>query len=148
LEIWRDGFAAFRQSPLLGIGMDNYQEIADGYVAHNSFVQAFVELGFIGGTFFTSAFALGLWDPFRLTPQYLARLTPLVQPLRLCLLALLAGNVMGMMSSSRTYTVPTYMLLGLATVFGSLVTKQLPVLALRFDMRLAGRLAALSAGLL
>ena len=50
VNLWREGMVLFKQYPLFGIGMDQYAENV-GLVAHNSFVHAYVELGFLGGKF-------------------------------------------------------------------------------------------------
>jgi O-antigen ligase len=148
LEIWSAGFDAFRETPVFGIGMDQYQDVAGGYVAHNSFVQCYTEVGFVGGTCFTGAFGLGLWLPYRLGPRRLPRLEPALRRLRPCLVALVAGSIVGMLSSTRSYGVPTYMLLGVCAVYVRLATRESPGLALRWNPRLVGRLAALSAAVL
>lgn len=74
LRSWEAGSRALSESPLLGIGADNYVEAWDrymprnvretAYTAHNTWMQVVVELGFLGlGVFATmvSAAAWGLW---------------------------------------------------------------------------------------
>ena len=63
IKIWNDGFVLMQGSPVFGIGMNQYAEQLR-IAAHNSFVHCYVELGFIGGTFFFALFYL----PF-LVPQ-------------------------------------------------------------------------------
>ena len=57
IKIWIEGFGLLRESPVFGIGMNQYAEQLRT-AAHNSFVQCYVELGFIGGTFFFALFYL------------------------------------------------------------------------------------------
>ena len=97
-----------------------------GLVAHNSFVHAYVEMGMIGGTLFVGAFAtaaLTLYHWKRLEkprlPRELAAAWPFV-------LAIVAGYSVGVFSLSRNYFVPTYMCLGIATVFLSLTVPKPP----------------------
>lgn len=145
LELWSEGFAALREHPVFGIGMNRYEEMAGGLAAHNSFVHCYTELGLVGGTFFTGACGLGLWLLSRLGPHHLPRLDPELGRLRPCLTAILLGYMVGMLSSTRSYSIPTYLLLGLSSVYVRLATGHLPEPVLRFDTRLLGRLAAASA---
>ena len=55
IQLWSQGLDLFRESPLFGVGMNEYAERA-GLVAHNSFVHTYAELGFFGGTMFAGAF--------------------------------------------------------------------------------------------
>jgi O-antigen ligase len=51
--IWRDGFAAFAEHPLIGVGSDMYPSINSlGKAAHNSFLSVLVEVGLIGFALF------------------------------------------------------------------------------------------------
>ena len=85
--------------------MNQYVEEV-GIVAHNSFVQCYVELGIIGGMFFFALCYLparalqsgNLNEPTRLDSE-LMRLRPLV-------FALLVASVVGMLSSTRSYSLP------------------------------------------
>src|SRR5438067_225141 len=49
--LWFEGFEAMKRNPVTGIGVGQYSE-ETGFVAHNSFVHAFVETGLIGGCCF------------------------------------------------------------------------------------------------
>jgi len=115
IQLWSDGLDIFRVSPLIGIGMDNYRQFSN-HVAHQSFIHCFSELGVIGGTLFLGAFYFALKGVFDLRNRLddvdpeLARLYPF-------LAAMLVGYTMGICFLSRSYIVPTYMMLGLAVVF-------------------------------
>jgi O-antigen ligase len=130
IEIWREGMTLFQTAPVFGIGMDRYVEEV-GYVAHNSFVQCYTELGFVGGTLFFGAFFLACLLPFhglRGSARMLASNSGSAaeadmpgppsdfeaQRFRPYLLAIAAGYVVGMFSSTRSYSLPTYLVLGLA----------------------------------
>ena len=54
IQLWSDGLMFFQQSPLFGIGMENYRQFSR-HVAHNSFIHCFAELGLLGGTLFLGA---------------------------------------------------------------------------------------------
>ncbi len=117
LLLWRDGFQAIKSPNLLfGIGEGMYADYA-GLVAHNSFIHAYVELGIVGGTLFFGCFffaALGFWRLWRM-PQPLGhremrRMLPFAA-------ALTAGWATGLLTLSRTYVVPTFMILGFAAAY-------------------------------
>lgn len=59
-------------------------------------------------------------------------------------IALVVGSIVGQFSSSREYSQPTYMILGIATVFLSLAATRLPASEMRFSPKLALRLIAVS----
>ena len=60
LQLWAEGLGLMWRNPVTGVGVHEYLEEV-GKQAHNSFVQAFVETGLIGGTFFTGAFFLAIY---------------------------------------------------------------------------------------
>lgn len=126
LMLWADGFGALFQQPLsiltgLGPGWftDNH-----GLLAHNSFIQAYVELGVFGGGAFLGVFLLGLRLLDRLgrgidAPKW-------VIESRHYAFAVLAGYAMGCYSLTRNYIVPTYLVLGIAAVLLEHAAPQLP----------------------
>lgn len=120
IQLWGEGLAQL-VSPRVafGIGEGMYVEYA-GLVAHNSFVHAFVELGFFGGTmFFGCVFfpAYALWtmhrNKLRIRDPEIARLQPYVA-------AMLASWCMGMCALSRCYVESTYMVIGVAAAYVNL----------------------------
>lgn len=111
LGLWSDALDVFRSSPLTGIGQGKLVDTI-GQVAHNSFLQAFAELGVIGGAAFLGMFyfpARGVWRA-RSESQDLRLLRP-------CVLAILVGYAVGLLSLSRCYTVPTQLIVAMATAF-------------------------------
>jgi hypothetical protein len=126
VQYWYDGLMALKQNAnfaVFGVGTFNYPEYADGHVAHNSFVQAFVEMGFIGGALFLGAFwfcGLELWKVGSFLRSRFHNLgnSPLMR-LQPYLLAVLSGYVASQMSLTRTYVIPTYLVLGVGSVWGS-----------------------------
>jgi O-antigen ligase len=122
--MWSDGFQLLRESPLLGIGLGEYIEQLRT-VAHNSFVQCFVELGLLGGSCFLAAFFiplrawLGLCGPRgQGLPADLRRLTPY-------LIAMFVGYGVSLLSSTRNQQDQTYLVFGLATVYFNLARSQM-----------------------
>ncbi|MFZ4698714.1 MAG: O-antigen ligase family protein [Candidatus Methylumidiphilus sp.] len=57
IGLWSDGLEYFKSSPLFGIGSGRYAEFSH-HVAHNAYVHAYAELGFLGGAPFVGAFFL------------------------------------------------------------------------------------------
>jgi hypothetical protein len=139
VAIWRDGLQMFKASPVFGAGygmMSRQLRV----VAHNSFVHSYTELGFVGGTLFLGAFFV----PLRLLRKRAVEGTAAVheeeQPgddpepdeeaivreelrqWRPCVLAVLAAYGVGLCSLSRAYTVTTYLILGTAAAYLTLLT--------------------------
>ena len=121
IQLWRDGFQELKSPALLfGTGQGSYPDIA-GLVAHNSFIHAYVELGLFGGTLFFGCFFFAGMQLYRM-----GRLPEPVQNadllrLRPFMCALLAGWVTSLMSLSRCYVVPTYLMLGTLAAYLNLV---------------------------
>jgi O-antigen ligase len=143
VQLWSEGLAAFRENPVFGIGMNEYFGLTGGLAAHNSFVQCYTELGFVGGACFVGAFALAFWAPYRLGSARLPTPDPGLTLVRPCVLALIGAYIVGMLSSTRSYSVPTYLLLGLSAAYCRLASAHLPEPFVRLNGRLVARLAGL-----
>ena len=144
VQIWDAGIEALKTTPVFGIGMNNYPEVAGGYVAHNSLVHCYVELGFLGGTLFTGCFFLSISTLWKLGKASDDIVVPELRRMRSFLLAILSAEAAGMMSISRCYVIPTYLLLGLAAVYFTLLSDDSKVTLPRLSVRLAGRLFVVS----
>lgn len=145
VQLWLEGMMMFVRHPLFGIGSGRYDEYA-GHVAHNSFIHCFTELGLFGGTVFLAAFYLAFWTLVRLGDRRLPPLPPALGRLRPYLLAVVAGYGTGLMSLSDAYTIPTYTVLGLSSLYAGLAEGAYGVAVVRLDGRLCRRLAALGVG--
>src|SRR5258706_10275862 len=96
IQLWSEGLTLFRRAPVFRMGDGHFFEEI-GLVAHNSFLHAFAELGFFGGTIFVGAFALALRTLQRIVPcmtrasdAYLLSLLPY-------LMAIVAGYAAGLL---------------------------------------------------
>ncbi len=148
IQLWSGGLVLFRQSPLFGIGADQFSEHLR-QVAHSSFVQAYTELGFFGGSLFLGAFLYPIWAMYKLGDKKRCELLePRLARMRPYLLAAVAGYAGAMLSLSRNYIVPTYLILGLATVYLRFAQVSAPLPELKLNQRLAGRLAFASVAFL
>ncbi len=127
IQIWSESLTVFRHYPLFGLGEGLLVEEI-GVVAHNSFLHCYAELGFFGGTVFLSCFliaALELWSQRaaqedRQPPAAESETRRQLGHLRVFLFAALAAYGMGMLTLSRQFIMPTYLVFGLAASAGSL----------------------------
>ncbi len=141
--LWSDGLWMFRDRPLFGIGSKEFTSEM-GKAAHNSFVEAFTDLGLFGGTLFVGAFYFAFRILYRLGSQKVYILDPEMRRLRPFLMALIAGYAAGALSLSRCYVVPTYLTVGLATAFLNVTPVYPPLPPMRMDSRLLVRLCGIS----
>ncbi len=113
VQLWSEGLQMLKQSPLLGIGYGQYFEEV-GHVAHNSFLHCFVELGLFGGVCFLGCYfsALVLLHDLRKTAEWAEWQSS--QRLLATLFACVVGFGVSCLSLTRSYIVPTYLILGIA----------------------------------
>ncbi|NBO93239.1 MAG: O-antigen ligase domain-containing protein [Planctomycetia bacterium] len=152
IQLWNEGLVMFRANPVFGVGANRYQEDA-GQVAHNSYMQAFGDLGAFGGVLFLAAVLLALeglyrlgkphfrpgsgWQPLRFADPDLARLVPFVA-------AATAAYATGMFTLTLNYMVMTYTILGLAGTLIADARVRPSIVPARFDLTLMTRMTGLS----
>ncbi len=124
INLWHEGITLFIQHPVFGIGYERYGERV-GQVAHNSFIHCFTELGYFGGTLFLGAFLTAFWPIWRLGPATELLADDSLRRVRPYLLAILCGYAGGLLSLSCSYTIPTLLVLGLATAYQRLAGEDL-----------------------
>jgi O-antigen ligase len=140
VQLWSDSLMVFKQNPLFGIGQEQLNpEI--GQVAHNSFLHAFAELGFLGGMFFLGAFFFAFRGLVRAAPRRGELVDPEWRRLYPYVLGVVAAYTTGMMTLSVGFIVPTYTILGLALVYLRTAPVWPPRPAPAFDGRLVGQMA-------
>jgi O-antigen ligase len=139
IQLWSGAIVAVREHPLVGIGPGRFVPTF-GLVAHNSFLHAYAELGFLGGACFVGAFYAAFRTLLQLRRGGAGGRD--LQAIRLCLLAMLSGYGTGLLSLSRCYTVPTYLVLGLVTAYVGATRPVPPPPAQRLD---PGRILAVGA---
>ena len=117
IRLWSDGLNQLKTARFFfGIGEGMYAEVA-GLVAHNSYVHAYVELGFIGGTFFLGCFFIPAWSLFTMTRHKQVIEHAELRRMMPYLAGMGAGWCMSMMSLSRCYMPTTYMICGTLAAF-------------------------------
>lgn len=143
IQIWSDGLVLFRQAPLFGIGVGEYDRQV-GHVAHNSYIHAFVEMGLFGGFFYVGAFAIALESLYRYSASGRIILDPELRRLYPYLFAMIAAYAVGMLSLTLCYIIPTYTMLGLAIVYRHITVASPPLPMPRCDGPLVVRVGGLS----
>lgn len=117
VELWLEGFEALKSPDLFfGIGHGEYADMA-GLVAHNSFVHAYVELGLFGGTLFFGCFFFAFLQLYRVGQMEEPLWHPDLIRFRPYITAVLVGWCVSMLSLSRCYIVPTFLVLGMASAY-------------------------------
>jgi hypothetical protein len=139
IQIWSDGLLMFRDAPLFGVGMNEFDKLV-GHVAHNSYLQAFAELGLLGGTLFVGAVYLAMSVLWRARARDREIVDPKLRRLHPYLTGAVAGYAVGMFSLTLTYIVPTYMVLGLAASWNRIAETKTAAPPITFDVRLIRRL--------
>jgi O-antigen ligase len=145
IHLWSDGLGLLKQNPLFGIGAW-FSPDALGLETHNTFVQAFTELGLFGGTLFVGVFYIAVVELVRLGSPRAPIADPDLRRFRPYLLAIVAAWCGGMFSISRLYVIPLYMVAGMAAVFIRDAETVPPTPSLRMSGRLLGRMAAAGVG--
>jgi O-antigen ligase len=143
IQLWSDGLVLLRESPIFGIGHDQYAERA-GQVAHNSYLHCFTELGFFGGTLFLGAFYLTLRRLVRLGSAKAMIIDPELRNMQPFITGILAAYMVGMLSLTLPYVLPTYTVLAFATSYTNMTRTDMPRPAEQFDFKLWSRLAVVS----
>ena len=125
-QLWSEGMTLIWINPITGIGVGQFADEVR-HVAHNSFVQAYVETGLFGGTLFTCAFAfaiVGVWLLPR-EPEFANR-SVAFQRLQPFVVAMIVAYAAGLFSLTRNFVVPTYMMLGLCAAYTRLALPATP----------------------
>lgn len=119
LQAWAEGLVLMMRNPrdaMTGIGVGEFLEQVN-MVAHNSFVEAYVEMGLFGGSLFLGAFYLAGWGVWRTRRDDDIYDDPTLLKLQPFVFAIVVGYAAGMYSLSRNFVVPTYLVLGIAAAF-------------------------------
>lgn len=120
VQLWAEYMGFLRGNPLVGVGWKTGPQLVE-MMAHNSYLQAFGEQGFLAGTLFVGAYYLAFRSFGRLVSRGGRPVAdPQLRGLRPCLLAVVVSQIVGMMALSRNFSLPTYTVLGLTAVYARL----------------------------
>jgi O-antigen ligase len=147
IHLWAEGFELFRQSPLFGIGIGAYEDEI-GQVAHNSYIQAIAETGVLGGSLFAGMVYFALWPLERLVRHRATITDPDLRRMLPFVMASVAAYATGMMSLSRNYVLPTYLVLGLSAAYQRMVKTSHPLPDQKCESLFPARLACLGMGII
>jgi hypothetical protein len=158
IQLWSDWMMEFRGNLPFGRGMtlpkegegkkqrfpgENY-----GHMAHNSYLQAFADIGLLGGCLFLGAYGVALLSIYRAGQGGPRILDPQQQALRPFMLAAVMAYAVGMLTLSLCFVVPTFMILALAVAYTRTTVCWPAQPPLRMDERLLGRFALAGASYL
>jgi putative inorganic carbon (hco3(-)) transporter len=122
---------AYGLSDLFRMPFHIFTGLAPGYyvreqslLAHNSYINAYVELGIIGGGFFSCALFLGLWLIHKTFKDPSA--APWAKALGPYIFGAVASYAVGCYSLSRNFHIPTYLVIGIAASFVAIHWPVLP----------------------
>jgi O-antigen ligase len=141
IQVWLHCFDLMKMAPVVGVGpyrMGNYSR----YIAHNSYLQAFTEVGLAGGILFTGVFLSAVWVLYEIRKIRVPIADPELWRHLPVMLAILAGCMASMSSLSRTYTVETYTFVGVASAYYSCVTNGYRDSPVRTDLAMHARIVA------
>jgi O-antigen ligase len=125
-QLWAEGLTLLWQNPITGIGAGEFVEEV-GQVAHNSFVQAYVETGLFGGTLFLCAFVFAAVGVLLIPRQpTFANRSATIRGLQPFVVAMVVGYAAGLYSLTRNMVVPTYMTLALAATYTRIALPSVP----------------------
>lgn len=141
LGFWREGFILLARHPIFGIGSGKFEDQL-GFVAHNSFVHASTEMGLLGGACFMGILFLPLWALQRLRPPLVDLQDHDMKRLRPYLIAIVVSTIVSLLSISRCYTVPTYMIPAVVVAYLRIIARQYPAALPQVEGRLLIRLVS------
>jgi putative inorganic carbon (hco3(-)) transporter len=144
IQLWSNAIEVFKSSPVLGVGPAQTADYLDDHPVHNSFVQPFSDMGFLGGTLFVGAFyhAFRRLLQFQLRPD--AVRDPTLTLMRPFITAAMTGYVITAMSLNFTYIMSTYAILGIAAAYVHLADSDRPPPGESIDARMVQRFICVS----
>jgi len=130
MQVWAEALGIYFQRPfyfLTGIGTGAIEDEL-GLVAHNSFVQAFIETGIIGGSLFSCLVVVPLLAIARLSPPNAKATADAreIWQLRSYIFGLLLGFAIGCFSLTRNTAETSYVFIGIGACYLGLARKLCP----------------------
>lgn len=137
VDAWYEGLQMFREHPLFGVGAGNFTD-HNYLTAHNSFVLALAETGFVGYTVWLAFIGYGFWMMFRLQRYRLesggtqakdplvAEEWRLMHDISTTLFVSLCGFYMAAFFLSRTYVIVLYLIAAMVVAEYTIAESKFP----------------------
>jgi len=155
VDCWAEAISLWRSHPLFGAGLGQFGKY-HYLTAHNSFLLALAELGFVGMFLFSTLVYLGFKVPISAwrettradSPLSVPEARSVVGPWALALVALWAGLAVGTFFLSFTYHYVLWIHLGLVGAFHSAIRRHDPSFRVPFGWRDALWVALIDIGII
>ncbi|QEG36045.1 O-antigen ligase family protein [Bythopirellula goksoeyrii] len=120
LQFWSIGLSLFFNNPIVGVGPGEYENQI-GKACHNSFIQAYAELGCLGGALFVVAFFSSVKLSYLTRRKYTNdELADTQVPSAIFIIpALIIAYITSISTLNQVYACHTYLILGLSTIAAS-----------------------------
>jgi O-antigen ligase len=140
IDCWHEGLAIWREHPLIGVGLGQFGQY-HYKTAHNSYLLALAELGFIGMTLFAVILYMSVKIPVSALSHISTHRNEIVQggvrlvrAWSLALIAAFAGLAVGIFFLSFTYHYVLWIYLGLSGAFYSALRRHDPSFRVRLSV--------------
>jgi O-antigen ligase len=143
VQIWLLCFQLIKQHPILGVGPFRISDYSS-YVAHNSYLHAYTELGLAGGVLFTGIFFCAAWGLYRLRRSGWQPSDAVLWRFQPFMLAIVVGSSVSMSALSRAYVIESYTIVGMASAYYRCITDDYRDTDIRSDLPLLVRITAVS----
>jgi O-antigen ligase len=132
IDLWRDSLVLFREHPVLGVGYGNIAKHAT-QTAHNAFLQAAAEGGFLSLLLFCGVMYAACKIPWTALKRYTDRDDPR-RAWAMALLASLVGLAVGVFFLSFAYHMVLWLVIGLSGAFHNVLRRADKKYRLRWTM--------------
>jgi O-antigen ligase len=145
MQFWSMGLSLFFRNPILGIGPGEFVNHV-GKACHNSFVQAFTELGILGGALFVGAFYLAITSSMQLVNNSSDDRSNQPSPdlLLFVIPAILVAYSVSILTLNHLFSCHTYLLLATSTAAPLIYGLSEREETANTESSLAGRLGAVT----
>ncbi|MBY0232180.1 MAG: O-antigen ligase family protein [Gemmataceae bacterium] len=153
IQLWNAAMVHFRANPVFGVGTREFHRQPEvKHVAHSSYMQAFVETGFVGGMLFVGAILfsaaglLSMRNPVTRQGRVIPRriLDPVMDQQFPFVAAAVVAFAAGMLTLTLNYLVVTYAFFGMASMVLATARTDPERAPPRFDLGTWGKLAGVS----
>lgn len=144
-ELWYTALQMMKWSPIFGRGHKQFVQ-EEGYVAHNSYIQALAEWGPLGGVCFIGLFYVVLHSVWRLRNVRRQIAAPVLRAFHPYVMGALAAYAVSILTLSRGDVVPTYLVAGLGVSYERLARRGTTLPPILLDQQLIVRMVLVTIG--